>query len=246
LVPTSSGFEIHAGVKPSVLPGEKKTMAYEGIVSRAGRLIAGLAHATIDTLAESARLPVVEQAIREIDREAENARTELGKYTAEQHRIETRRDEVKKEIDELTPKIKTAIEALRDDLARAGVERQMDLESQIAALDVALADVADKMEEARSGIQAILAAKREAEARRDELKRSLVSATTASPSSAAAKSGPSSQEKALRSLEAISRVTGVPASNTPSKASEMDELERLYREKKVADRLAALRSKGSN
>jgi len=122
----------------------------------------------------------------------------------------------------------------------------MDLESQIAALDVALADVADKMEEARSGIQAILAAKREAEARRDELKRSLVSATTASPSSAAAKSGPSSQEKALRSLEAISRVTGVPASNTPSKASEMDELERLYREKKVADRLAALRSKGSN
>jgi phage shock protein A len=244
LVPTGSGFEIHAGVKPSVLPEEEKTMAYEGFVSRAGRLIAGLAHATLDTLAESARLPVVEQAIREIDREAENVRAELGKHTAEQHRIETRRNEVQKEIDDLAPKIATAIEARRDDLARAGVERQMDLESQIAALDVASSDVDEKMREARSGIQAILAAKREAEARRDGLKRSLVGSTAPSP--AGAMKAPSSQERALRSLEAISRVTGVPVGNAPLKASEMDELERLHRDKRVEDRLAALKSKGSN
>jgi phage shock protein A len=245
LVPTNSGFEIHAGVKPSVLPGEEKTMSYEGFVSRAGRMIAGLAHATLDTLAESARLPVVEQAIREIDREAENVRTELGKHTAEQHRIETRRNEVQKEIDELTPKIVTAIEASRDDLARAGVERQMDLESQIAALDVAWSDIDEKMGEARSGIQAILAAKREAEARRDELKRSLVDSTTKASFLASAGKAPTAQERALRSLEAISRVTGVPVDSAPLKASEMDELERLHRDKTVEDRLAALKSKGS-
>jgi hypothetical protein len=78
LVPADSGFEIVVGVKPFIRPAEEKSMAYEGILSRVGRLVAGIAHATVDRAEQADPIAVVEQAIREIDREAEEARAALG------------------------------------------------------------------------------------------------------------------------------------------------------------------------
>jgi phage shock protein A len=243
LVPVETGFEIRVGVRPSARPTGEKSMAYEGILSRAGRLVAGLAHAAIDKAEQIEPIPLVEQALREIDREASEARALLGKHTAERHRIESRRTEIVREIDALGPQIEAALDAARDDLAKAGVERQMDLEAQFAALDAALGDVRERIEEAQAAVQAILAARREAEARLSELKRSLVGAAPAD-AFAAGRAAPSPQEKALRSLEAISRLTGVPAG--PVKASEMDELERLHRAQSVEDRLATLKARRPN
>ncbi len=215
-------------------------MAYDSILSRAGRLVAGLAHATIDKAESRDPVAVVEQAIREIDREAGEARAELGRHTAERHRIDSRRAEIGREIEALGGQIETALEAGRDDLAKAGVERQMDLEAQAAALDVALADVRARIEEAQGAVQAIIAARRESEARLAELKRSLVAAGPGADP-ATGRAAPDPRERALRSLEAISRLTGVPAGEP--KAAQMDELERLHRSQSVEERLAALKAR---
>lgn len=241
LVRAEDGFEIRVGVRPNARPAKETPMAYEGILSRAGRLVAGLAHAAVEKAEQSDPVAVVEQAIRDIDREAGEARALLGKNTAERHRIESRKGEIAKEIGILGPQIETALDAGRDDLAKAGVERQMDLEAQVAALDVALADVRERVEEAQAAVQAILAARREAEARLAELKRSMTSAPAGGEGVGAGRPQASPEEKAIRSLEAISRLTGVP--NGPAKASQMDELERLHRSRSVEERLAALKAR---
>src|SRR5262249_49209971 len=122
------------GVTPSNLPTEEKVMIHEGILSRIGRLIAGVAHATVEKVEDQNRVVIVEQAIREIDAAAEEARAELGKARAEEHRIQSRRREITADIDGLSGKISLAVAEGREDLAKAGVARQIDLESQIAAL----------------------------------------------------------------------------------------------------------------
>src|SRR5262245_53345786 len=172
LVFDRGAYELRIGVTPSNLPTEEKVMVHEGILSRMGRLIAGVAHATVEKAEGVNRVAVVEQAIREIDAAAEEARADLGKARAEEHRIQSRRKEITGDIEGLNAKIRLAVSEGREDLAKAGVARQIDLESQIAALDKALADVAERIDEGQKAVQAVIAARRDADARLAELKRS--------------------------------------------------------------------------
>jgi phage shock protein A len=251
LVPTTAaGFEIVVGVKPFIRPAEEKAMAYEGILSRVGRLVAGMAHAAVDKAEQADPIAVVEQAIRDIDREAEEARAALGKHTAEQHRLESRSRDLNAELSTLSERIGTALQQGREDLAKAGIERQIDIEAQIAALDVAVKDVNERIQEAQQAVHAVIAARREGEARLLELKRSLVREQGSATSAGAQARSASSADKALRSLEAISRVTGVPSSSGTGassgrhpNASQMNELEQLHRDRTVEERLAAFKAK---
>lgn len=239
LVAVETGFEIRVGVTPTAFAAEESPMAYEGILSRVGRIVASFAHGALDRAEQGNQVRVVEQAIREIDREAGEARTALGRHTAERHRLESRRSEIQEEIAALNDKIQTAVDRNRDDLAKAGIERQMDLEAQIAALDVALADVNERIEEAQQAVHAVIAARREADARLAELQRSVAPESVAA---APSPRGPASPvENALRSLEAISRATGVPVFGGNPQASQMNELERLHRDRSVEKRLAELK-----
>jgi len=218
-------------------------MAYEGILSRVGRLVAGLTHAAVDRAEQRDPVAVVEQAIRDIDREAEEARAALGKHTAEQHRLEGRARELDTELSALSGRIATALQQGREDLAKAGIGRQIDIEAQIAALQVAVADVNERIQEAQGAVQAVIAARREGEARLAELKRSLTREEAVLPAGTGAPRSASSEDKALRSLEAIARVTGVPSSGGNPHASQMNELERLHRDQTVEERLTALKAK---
>ena len=243
LVATEDGFEIVVGVKPILRPTQEKPMGYEGILSRVGRLVAGLAHAAIDRAEQRDPIAVVEQAIRDIDREAEEARAALGKHTAEQHRLDSRSAELRRELASLADRIATALHQGREDLAKAGIERQIDIEAQIAALHVATVDVKDRIQEAQRAVQAVIAARREGEAHLADLKRSLAGEWALDPTGAGPGPTTDAEDRAIRSLEAISRVTGVPASGGGLHASEMNELERLHRNHTVEERLAALKAK---
>jgi hypothetical protein len=226
-------FELRIGVTPNIST-EEKTMIHEGILSRMGRLIAGVAYATVEKAEGANRTAVVEQAIREIDAAAEEARAELGKARAEEHRITSRRGEISNDLAALEGKIRFALQEGRDDLAKAAVARQIDLEAQVAALEKALADVAERIDEGQQAMQAVLAARRDAEARLADLKRSeqqhdgdgSTTGRRASPDLTFA-----------RASAAITRVTGVPGGTPPTNA-ELDELERLHRERAIAERLA--------
>jgi len=240
LVAEGDMLEIRVGVTPKQLPTQEKTMIHEGILARMGRLIAGFTHSAIDRAEQLDRPAVVEQAIREIDAATDEARAELGKASAERHRVESRKQEIREELAALQDRIKTAVRQERDDLARSGIGRQVDLEAQIAALDKALADVNERVEESRKALQAVVAARRDAESRLAELKRSEVAEPRPNGSAGGARTSP--VDKAARSASAIARATGVPVTPAAADPSKLDELERVHRDKLIAERLAAFKA----
>jgi len=238
LVSDGSGYEIHIAVKSKSTQPEEKTMLHEGILARMGRLLAAIASQTVDNAESSNKVALVKQAIREIDAGADEARYALGKSRAEEFRLKRRREELDTETANLTEKIRLAIAENREDLARAGVARQIDLESQGIALERATDFIELEIDEQTKALQAMLGARREAEARLADLEASLVQhgqEETGRPLST------TKTISADRAMAAIARVTGVPASSVLGNR-ELDELDRLHREKEIAARLERIKS----
>ncbi|MFJ6324019.1 MULTISPECIES: PspA/IM30 family protein [unclassified Rhizobium] len=241
LIADDGRYEIHIGVTPNSPRTEENIMTNEGILSRMGRLIAGLANTAIDKVEGANKIAVIEQALREIDAAADDARTDLGKARAEEYRIQSRRTEIVDDLAVLDEKIRLAVSADRDDLAKAGVARQIDLEAQIAALDRALADAHEQIDEGQKALQAILATRREAEARLIDFKRSVARHTPEETTGGNPRPTPAAG--AARAASAVSRLTGVP-SGEPATSAELDELDRLHREQAIEARLARFKANG--
>ena len=238
LVDNGDAYEIHIAVNSHLLQNKEKTMASESILARTGRLLAGIANQAIDSAEGANKLAVVNQAIREIDSAADEARAALGASRAEEFRLLSRQREIAYEIEKLDEKIRLALIEAREDLARAGVARQIDLESQDVALERAMELVKLDIEEQTKALQAILGARREAEARLGDLKKSLARHL---PEDLGGARRAAKADASERAAAAISRVTGVPA-GTASGAQELDELDRLQREKAIAARLEQIKA----
>jgi phage shock protein A len=238
LVSDGRSYEIHIAVKSKSTQLEEKTMLHEGILARMGRLLAAIASQTIDNAESSNKVALVKQAIREIDSGADEARYALGKSRAEEFRLTRRREELDKETAALTEKIRLALAENREDLARAGVARQIDLESQGLALERAMDFIELEIDEQTKALQAMLGARREAEARLADLELSL---SQHAPHETGKGSGATKPISPDRAMAAIARVTGVPASSVLG-GKELDELDRLHREKEIAARLERIKS----
>ena len=238
LVSDGHGYEIHIAVKSKSTQPEEKTMVHEGILARMGRLLAAIASETIDSAESSNKVALVKQAIREIDAGADEARHALGKSRAEEFRLKRRREELDAEVAGLTDKIRLAVAENREDLARAGVARQIDLESQGTALERAMDFIELEIEEQTKALQAMLGARREAEVRLADLEQSLARHAPHETGQAVPATKTASADRAMA---AIARVTGVPASGTPGD-KDLDELDRLHREKEILARLERIKS----
>lgn len=238
LVSDGHGYEIHIAVKSKSTQPEEKTMVHEGILARMGRLLAAIASETIDSAESSNKVALVKQAIREIDAGADEARHALGKSRAEEFRLKRRREELDAEVAGLTDKIRLAVAENREDLARAGVARQIDLESQGIALERAMDFIELEIEEQTKALQAMLGARREAEVRLADLEQSLARHAPHETGQAVPATKTASADRAMA---AIARVTGVPASGTPGD-KDLDELDRLHREKEILARLERIKS----
>ena len=219
LVASGGAYEILIAVNSHPLQNEEKTMGSESILARTGRLLAGMANQAIDSAEGINKLAIVTQAIREIDSAADEARAALGKSRSEEFRLKSRQREITFEAEVLDEKIRLALSEGREDLARAGAARQIDLESQDVALERALELVKLEIEEQTKALQAILSARREADTRLDDLRKSMMRHAPDEEGGAthAAKSG-----AAERAAAAISRVTGVPASPAGAPTNSMN------------------------
>ena len=222
---------ILVGIATATKPKET-SMATEGILSRIGRVIAGLAQGAADTLEGANATATVEQSIREIDAVADEARASAGKARAEEHRIKAKIAEINDEIDDLAGKIEVGLASGREDLVKPVVGLQIDLEAQRSALETALAEVSNRIEEAGKALQAVASARQDAVARLNALKKSKGAAGATEGESASVRN----EHRLARSLDAIERVTGVPG-RPATAASEVEELARLQREKAIQDRL---------
>jgi phage shock protein A len=238
LVSDGRSYEIHIAVKSKSTQPEEKTMLHEGILARMGRLLAAIASQTIDNAENNNKVALVKQAIREIDAGADEARYALGKSRAEEFRLKRRREELDAEATALTQKIRLAIAENREDLARAGVARQIDLESQGIALERATDFIELEIDEQTKALQAMLGARREAEGRLADLEASLAQHA---PQETGRGTSATKTVSADLAMAAIARVTGVPASRVLAD-KELDELDRLHREKEIAARLERIKS----
>jgi phage shock protein A len=238
LVSDGRAYEIHIAVKSKTTPPEEKTMLHEGILARMGRLLAAIASQTIDNAENHNKVALVKQAIREIDTGADEARSALGKSRAEEFRLKRRREQLDAETAGLTEKIRLAIAENRDDLARAGIARQIDLESQGLALERATDFIELEIDEQTKALQAMLGARREAEARLADLEASLMQQMPLEPGEMLPTTKTMSADRAMA---AIARVTGVPAAHVLGDKA-LDELDRLHREREIAARLERIKS----
>jgi phage shock protein A len=217
-------------------------MATEGVFARVGRVVAGMAHAAVSAAEQANPAATLEQAIREIDGAADEVRTELGKATAERHRIVARAKELERERGELDHKVAAAVESGRDDLAEAGIARQIDIESQSAVLQRLHADVEAQVAELQASLEAARASRREAEQRLADLRRSTGDNGGHGPGVAGASTVSRAQAKVERAQAAAERITGVPSDNGSADAAALEDLSRLHRDQMIKDRLAKMKA----
>ena len=214
-------------------------MKPEDIITRVGRLISGIAHAAIDKAEGSNRLAIVQQAIREIEDAEATAQADLAQARAAEYRLNARRGEVDGELAALAEKIRTAIAEKRDDLARSGVARQLDLEAQQEVLGKTIADNGEVIAANLTALQAVRSALEDAGTRLVELRKSEAAAPAPSPMNGGRRVA-GSADKAERAGRVIARTTGVPAGTAA--IADIAELSALHRDRQIADRLAKLKS----
>jgi phage shock protein A len=162
---------------------------------------------------------------------------------AEKHRTNARKEELRREHADLGTKLKSAIDAGRDELASAGLGRQIDIESQIAVLDRLLSDADQNIEKLEEALSAVKASRREAEERLSEFKASQNGRANGVGTNGQGGAGATDRAmgKVERAQAAAARIAGVPTTPGRTDAAEIDELNKLARDRAIAERLKKLK-----
>ena len=222
----------------------------EGLVSRVQRLVTGSVNDFVDTIENAAPETVMRESIREIDRATDDVRHELGRAIADRHNANKRLMEATSKHEDLAEKARFALEQGRDDLAKAAIARQLDMEAQIPILEASLKEVAAEQGELEGYVSALLARRREMES---DLETYLESRATAS-GNGGEEPGPvktqklSAEKKATKAENAFNRVlksaSGLAATSPADTetAAKLAELESVTRDHRVEERLAALKA----
>jgi phage shock protein A len=221
----------------------------EHLHQRVRRLISGSINGLVDAFEVANAETVMREALREIERAADDIRAELGQVIAQRHHNDRMIERIKSKRDELTQRAQLAVEQRRDDLAEAAISRCLDLEAQIPVLDTASIELSGKCRELEGYVAALAARKREME--RDLAAHVEAKALAACASSEPIAPGLNVANKAERRAEqaqnafdrARGSAQGVPG---PARAEretlvKLGELERLERSSKIAERLASLK-----
>ena len=221
----------------------------ESLARRVARLVSGGFHAMLDKAEDCMPEAVMQENIRELERTIDEVRTELGKVLAQKHLATKKLADENNRHEQLGGQIASALDAGREDLAKAGIAEQLDIEARLPVLEQSLADCSSQERELDAFVAALLAKKREMQAALDDWKR-----VQTNTGSAAAGSGADSNKMAQ--LERAAEQNGVQfnrvlqrqggigiASPDAAQAAALQQLSDLGREAQIAARLAALKAK---
>lgn len=218
----------------------------DSLRTRVGRVIAGSVHALIDRLEDQAPEAMMEQSLRETDAVIDDVRHELGQVSANRHLAQQQHASLNRQHETLTAQVAEAMKATREDLARAAVSRQLDIEAQLPVLESTLAELARQEQELQGFVAALLAKKREMQ---DALAQFRASRAAAAAPSAAASKGGGAAGRLDAASDAFDRIhqrqTGLSVAAqgaTLEQAARLRELDELVRENKIAERLARLKA----
>lgn len=216
----------------------------ESLKTRVGRVMAGGLHALLDKIEDLQPQAAMEQALREAGSVIDEVRHELGSVSANRHLAQQQHARLNASHEDLRDQVAQALAAGRDDLARAAVARQIDIEAQLPVLEATLAELARQEQELQGFTAALLARQREMQEALAAFRHSRAAAA-----SAAQPAGASAVEQRLAQVsEAFERIyqrqTGLHAAQPGGAAQEaqLRELDDLVREHRIAERLARLKA----
>ena len=217
----------------------------DSLKTRVGRVIAGGVHALLDKIEDLNPQAAMEQAIREADGVIDEVRHELGTVSANRHLAQQQHAKLNRSHEDLRDQIAQALSQQREDLARAAVSRQIDIEAQIPVLETTLADLARQEQELQGFTAALLAKKREMQEALAEFRKS-----RAATESAAQPVGQSNVEQRLGKVtdafdKIYQRQTGLDGTQQAGnldQAARLSELEALVRDHKIAERMAQIKA----
>lgn len=218
----------------------------DSLKTRVGRVIAGSVHALLDRIEDQAPEAMMEQAIREADTVIDDVRHELGTVSANRHLSQRQHANLNQLHATLASQIDEAMTAGREDLARAAVARQLDIEAQLPVLETTLAEHARQENELTGFVAALLAKKREMQDALAEFRKSraVATATVGAPAGAGA-----AAHRIGKATDAFDRVyerqtglSGTARQNSLQQAAQLKELDDLVRDNKIAERMAQLKA----
>ena len=213
------------------------------LLNRIARIIAGITHNAVSQAEQAAAVPVMEQAVRDIDQAVKDVRAEVGQNEATKFNAKRRVGELQREHDELDAKIALALKEGKEDLAEAGVGRQLDIENQLSLLQRTLAEAEADIAKLSESINALQASRREAQQRLRDLKRAAQEpgAPGGGPGGHVG-AGRSATAKAADAIDDAARLgeslTGIPAGESRISHKDLDELAELHRQHEIRERLA--------
>jgi phage shock protein A len=217
--------------------------------ARVGRIISGSAHALVDAIEGAMPDAVVQQTLREIDKAVDDVRAELGRSIAARHLAAKRLTEQGGRHEELTGQIELALGQGKDDLARAAVEHQLDIEAQIPVLEATIAEAVQHQAELEGYVAALVAKRREMEeAFQSMLQAKARAAGEVDGPGAGVGDGPGAARRVDNATGAFDRLMareGAPGLGSVDRkmGTRLAELDDLARRNRIEERLAALKAR---
>lgn len=217
--------------------------------ARVGRIISGSAHAVIDAIEGAMPDAVVQQTLREIDKAVDDVRAELGRAIAARHLAAKRLTEQGERHEDMSGKIELALAQGQDDLARAAVEHQLDIEAQIPVLEATIADAAKHQAELEGYVAALVAKRREMdEAFQSMLLAKARAAEEVDGPGAGVGDGPGAARRVDNATGTFNRVMareGAPGLGSVDRtlSPRLAELDDLARRNRIEERLATLKAR---
>jgi phage shock protein A len=217
----------------------------DSISTRVTRIVGGSVHSLLDAVEDAAPEATMGQAIREVDQVIDEVRTELGRAEAAKHLVTTQLNKLNTESERLAAQVEVAVEQGREDLARAGLEKQINIEDQLPVLQKMLAEQQERSKDFEGYITALLAKKREME---EALREFIAARASQVPTGTQASSTGRAQARVDNAGSAFDRVmarqTGVSGlgATVTANASQLKELQDLQRSHRIEERLAKLKA----
>ncbi len=222
----------------------------DGLVSRVTRLVSGSINSLVEAVENTAPETVMKEAIRELESAIDEVRGELGVIIASKHHASKRLAETTAKHEELFEKINLAVGQERDDLAKAAISKQLDLEAQIPVLENAVQEIGQKVTELEGYVSALQGRKREMEGDLETFRKSKSDIDTAGVNPG--NSSSSVEQKAGKAETAFNRAmtaaTGleVTVATDSDTTAKLEELEEIARDNRIAERLAATKAGNTN
>lgn len=220
----------------------------ETLKARVGRVIAGGVHALIDRIEDQAPEAMMEQSIREADAVIDDVRHELGVVSANRHLSQQQHANLNSQHARLAEQIDSALAGPREDLARAAVARQLDIEAQLPVLETTLAEFTRQEAELQGYVAALLAKKREMQDALADFRKSRAATVATASSQGGPKVGQVEQriEGVTGAFDRIYQrqtgLSGTARSSSLQQAAQLKELDDMVRDNKIAERLAQLKA----